>query len=356
MAISRRHEMPQQPILFCEIFYVWEAIATKTNDAKVVVDFLKANIFCWFVTMGVTYAIETCPLYSTSMGWCTELPQYITPRQTTKLKCLIGKSRKLCKRWRIPAGRTGADSLGMRFGYTRQHTGLHWGCLPTELSSVKPATYKLNWNIVLAGKERKFQLQELEKLCLEAYENSQIYKQKVKKFHDSQILKKEFQVGQKVLLFNSRLKLIVGKLRSRWDGPFSITNVSPYGVVELKDETINNTFQRRKEYKREKKSSEQRLVVFEGIILTLSNSFPIAPLTPLVVKSSLHHPKSYLTPGHVSSLPWNRENNFHRLLECLDPEMNAKLRTSQPIKSILAQEKLSWPDHLLLGPDRLLSQ
>ncbi|RDX80259.1 hypothetical protein CR513_39207, partial [Mucuna pruriens] len=60
MAISRRHEMPQQPILFCEVFDIWgidfmgpfpvsnEVIATKTNDAKVVVDFLKSNIFCRF--------------------------------------------------------------------------------------------------------------------------------------------------------------------------------------------------------------------------------------------------------------------------------------------------------------------
>ncbi|RDY12496.1 hypothetical protein CR513_02710, partial [Mucuna pruriens] len=57
-----------------------------------------------------------------------------------------------------------------------------------------------------------------------------------KKFHDQQILRKEFRVGQKVLLFNSR------KLRSRWDGPFVITNFFPYGVVELKDECTNNTF------------------------------------------------------------------------------------------------------------------
>ncbi|RDX84233.1 Gag-Pol polyprotein, partial [Mucuna pruriens] len=53
MAISRRHEMTQQPILFCDNFMfgvliLWEVIATKTNDAKVVVDFLKSNIFCQF--------------------------------------------------------------------------------------------------------------------------------------------------------------------------------------------------------------------------------------------------------------------------------------------------------------------
>ncbi|RDY13418.1 hypothetical protein CR513_01671, partial [Mucuna pruriens] len=66
---------------------------------------------------------------------------------------------------------------------------------------------------------------------------------KVKKFHDQQILRKDLQVGQKVLLFNSRLKLIAGKLHSRWDRPFIITSIFPYGVVQLKDEQSNNTFQ-----------------------------------------------------------------------------------------------------------------
>ncbi|RDX89058.1 Pol polyprotein, partial [Mucuna pruriens] len=94
-----------------------------------------------------------------------------------------------------------------------------------------------------AGEQRKFQLQELDELRLEAYENSRIYKQKIKRFHDQQILRKEFRVGQKVLLFNSRLKLIAGKLRSRWDGPFVITNVFPHGAVQLKDEHSNSTFQ-----------------------------------------------------------------------------------------------------------------
>ncbi|RDX83595.1 hypothetical protein CR513_35466, partial [Mucuna pruriens] len=69
-----------------------EVIATKTNDAKVVVDFLKSNIFC-------------------RMGWCTELLQHITPRQMAKLKYSIGKSKRFCKRWPIPTGKTGADSL-----------------------------------------------------------------------------------------------------------------------------------------------------------------------------------------------------------------------------------------------------
>ncbi|XP_028184732.1 uncharacterized protein LOC114371515 [Glycine soja] len=75
------------------------------------------------------------------------------------------------------------------------------------------------------GMERKLQLQELEEIHLEAYENSKIYKEKVKRFHDSRILRKEFHIGQKVLLFIFCLKLISSKLRSRWNGPFVITNV-----------------------------------------------------------------------------------------------------------------------------------
>ncbi|RDY14439.1 hypothetical protein CR513_00482, partial [Mucuna pruriens] len=83
---------------------------------------------------------------------------------------------------------------------------------------------KCNMDYDQASQERKLQLQELEELCLETYEISRIYKQKVKQVHDNRILRKEFRVGQKVLLFHSLLKLIVGKLRSRWDGPFVITN------------------------------------------------------------------------------------------------------------------------------------
>ncbi|RDY13904.1 hypothetical protein CR513_01118, partial [Mucuna pruriens] len=116
--------------------------------------------------------------------------------------------------------------------------------LPVELEhKAYWAVKQCNLAYDQAGKQRKFQLQELDELHLEAYENSRIYKQKVKKFHDQQILRKEFRVGQKVLLFNSHLKLTAGKLHSRWDGPFVITNVFPYGAVELKDEHTNSTFQ-----------------------------------------------------------------------------------------------------------------
>ncbi|RDX98849.1 hypothetical protein CR513_18183, partial [Mucuna pruriens] len=56
------------------------------------------------------------------------------------------------------------------------------------------------------------------------------------------ILRKEFKVSQKVLLFHSRLKLIVGKLCSRWDRPFFVTNIFPYGIVKVRDEANKRTF------------------------------------------------------------------------------------------------------------------
>ncbi|RDY03214.1 hypothetical protein CR513_13239, partial [Mucuna pruriens] len=54
---------------------------------------------------------------------------------------------------------------------------------------------------------------------------------------------RDVSLSDYVLLFNSRLKLIAGKLHSRWDSPFVITNIFHYGVVELRDETSNKIFQ-----------------------------------------------------------------------------------------------------------------
>ena len=49
-------------------------------------------------------------------------------------------------------------------------------------------------------------------------------------------------MGDRVLLFNSRLKLHPGKLKSRWIGPFFVTNVFSYGVVEIKSEETGKIF------------------------------------------------------------------------------------------------------------------
>ncbi|GKA84980.1 reverse transcriptase domain-containing protein [Tanacetum coccineum] len=90
-----------------------------------------------------------------------------------------------------------------------------------------------NFDIKTAGDQRKVQLNELSELRDQAYENSLIYKEKTKRIHDAKIKNRVFNIGDQVLLFNSRLKIFSGKLKSRWSGPFTIVQVFPYGTVEL---------------------------------------------------------------------------------------------------------------------------
>ncbi|XP_058768438.1 uncharacterized protein LOC131642179 [Vicia villosa] len=91
-----------------------------------------------------------------------------------------------------------------------------------------------------AGERRLLDINKLEEIRLDAYENAKIYKERTNKWHDKRIFRKEFNVGDVVLLFNSRLKLFPGKLRSRWSGPFEVTKVFPSGVVEIKGKSSDN--------------------------------------------------------------------------------------------------------------------
>nr|GEZ63488.1 DNA-directed DNA polymerase [Tanacetum cinerariifolium] len=90
-----------------------------------------------------------------------------------------------------------------------------------------------NFDLKTAGDHRKLQLNELSELRDQAYENSLIYKERMKKLHDAKIKNRIFNVGDQVLLLNSRLKIFSGKLKSRWSGPFTIAEVYPYGTAKL---------------------------------------------------------------------------------------------------------------------------
>nr|GFC84455.1 reverse transcriptase domain-containing protein [Tanacetum cinerariifolium] len=98
-----------------------------------------------------------------------------------------------------------------------------------------------NFDLQTAGAYRKVQLNKLNELRDQAYENSLIYKEKTKRIHDSKIKDCVFNVGDRVHLFNSRLKIFSGKLKTRWFGPFTITHVFPYGTVEL-SQTVESNF------------------------------------------------------------------------------------------------------------------
>ena len=87
------------------------------------------------------------------------------------------------------------------------------------------------------GTKRKMQLFEFDEWCEKAYHNTKIYKERTKRWHDKRIKKKEFTPGDKMLLFNSRVKLFGHeKLQSKWEGPFKLISTSSHGAVTLQND------------------------------------------------------------------------------------------------------------------------
>ncbi|GJS50099.1 reverse transcriptase domain-containing protein [Tanacetum coccineum] len=227
--ITQRDEMPQNSIQVCEIFDIWgidfmgpfpssrgnkyilvavdylskwvEAKALPTNDARVVCKFLKTL----FSRFGAPRAI----ISDRGTHFCND--------QFTKVMLKYGVTHRLstaCTPYKLVYGKA-----------------CH---LPIELEHKAYWALKhTNFDVQTAGDHRKVQLNELNELRDQAYENSLIYKEKTKRIHDAKIKNRVFNVGDRVLLFNSRLKIFSGKLKSRWSGPFTVVQVFPYGTVEL---------------------------------------------------------------------------------------------------------------------------
>ena len=92
----------------------------------------------------------------------------------------------------------------------------------------------------LASRNWQKQIVELEEWREKAYHSAKLYKERTKRWHDHQIQQKEFKEGDKVLLFNSWVKLFdEGKLRSKWKGPYTVINTWPLGMITIQDDDSN---------------------------------------------------------------------------------------------------------------------
>ncbi|KAG7594128.1 Ribonuclease H-like superfamily [Arabidopsis thaliana x Arabidopsis arenosa] len=284
--ISRRNEMPQNPILEVEIFDVWgidfmgpfpssygnkyilvavdyvskwvEAIASPTNDSRVVLKMFKTIIFPRFgiprvvISDGGTHFINK--VFENLLKKHGVKHKVATPYhpQTSgqveisnrEIKAILEKTVGITRKdWSAKlddalwAYRTafktpiGTTPFNLLYGKSCH--------LPVELEyKAMWAVKLLNFDIKTAEEKRLIQLNDLNEIRLEAYESSRIYKERTKSFHDKKIISRDFMVGDQVLLFNSRLRLFPGKLKSRWSGPFRVTAVRPYGMEKQSGDRV----------------------------------------------------------------------------------------------------------------------
>ena len=98
---------------------------------------------------------------------------------------------------------------------------------------------RLNFDPKDAAVERMLQLSELEELRNDSYDNARIYKEKTKRWHDQRIIIREFRTEKVVLLYNSRLILFPGNLKSIWSGPFTVVSAIPFGAVTIRGQDGN---------------------------------------------------------------------------------------------------------------------
>ena len=106
--------------------------------------------------------------------------------------------------------------------------------LPLELEhKAYWAIKELNYDFKLAGEKRLFDISSLDEWRTQAYENAKLFKEKVKRWHDKSIQKREFNVGDYVLLYNTCLRFFVGKLLSKWEGPYAIEEVYRSGAIKI---------------------------------------------------------------------------------------------------------------------------
>ncbi|GJT21002.1 reverse transcriptase domain-containing protein [Tanacetum coccineum] len=229
-----------------------EAKALPTNDARVVCKFLK-SLFARFGApraiisdRGTHFCNDQFAKVMLKYGVTHRLSTAYHPQTSGQVEVSNRGLKRILERTIGENRASWSDKLDDALWAFRTAYKTPIGCTPYKLVYGKAchlpielehkaywALKHANFDLVTAGDHRKVQLNELNELRDHAYENSLIYKEKTKRIHDSKIKNRVFNVGDRVLLFNSRLKIFSGKLKTRWSGPFTVTQVFPYGTVEL---------------------------------------------------------------------------------------------------------------------------
>nr|GEU55654.1 reverse transcriptase domain-containing protein [Tanacetum cinerariifolium] len=229
-----------------------EAKALPTNDARVVVKFLK-SLFSRFGTpkaiisdRSTHFCNDQFAKVMSKYGVTHRLSTAYHPQTSGQVEVTNRGFKRILERTVGENHALWSDKLDDALWAFRTAFKTPVGCTPYRLVYRKFCHLPLelehkafwalkhaNFDLKTTGDRRKLQLNELHELQDQAYENSLIYKERTKKLHDAKIKNRIFNVGDQVLLFNSRLKIFSRKIKTRWSGPFTVTEVYPYGTAKL---------------------------------------------------------------------------------------------------------------------------